>query len=287
MISTQLGGGTIIKNFIALMLVLLIITVTTSLAANKEPVTVSGSTTVLPLAEATAEAFNSLQQKYFVSVTGGGTGPGIIGIAERRIDIAMASREITEEEKERYGDRFQEYTIGYDGVALAVSKAIYIAGITGLTSEQVKSIYLGETRNWRALGGPDKEIYAIARESGSGTRAIFNNIILGNEAAETPGVGTVALSSAEVETAISGSDKAIGYLGLNYAEEGYIATIALDGVIPSIDSIRNGSYSLARKLYFYTIGEPKPGTQEFIDFVLSAEGQRIAEENGFIPLING
>lgn len=261
-------------------------TISTSLAANRESVTVSGSTTVLPLAEATAEAFNSMQQKYFVSVTGGGTGPGIIGITERRIDIAMASREVTEEEKDRYDDHFQEHIIGYDGVALAVSKAIYNAGITSLTTEQVKSIYLGETSNWRALGGPDKEIYAIARESGSGTRVIFNDIILGNETIETPGVGTVALSSAEVETAISGSDKAIGYLGLNYAKEGNIETIALDGVNPSVESIRNGSYNLARNLYFYTIGEPKPGAQAFIDFVLSAEGQEIAEENGFIPLAN-
>jgi len=247
-------------------------------------VTVSGSTTVLPLGEAAAEAFNSLQKEYMVSVTGGGTGAGMTAIAEGRSNIAMASREVTADEKSKYGDGFQEYLIGYDGIVVAVSKPIYDAGIEGLTRDQLKRIYAGEINNWKDLGGPDKEIYAVSREQGSGTRDTFNEVIMGNKGAETPGVATVALGSAEAKTALAGSDKAIGYMGFSYSEGGNIHALALDGVVPSMRNIRDGSYELSRKLYFYTFGEPKAGAKAFIAFVMGPEGQKVAVENGFVPL---
>jgi phosphate transport system substrate-binding protein len=196
----------------------------------------------------------------------------------------MASREVTAAEKSKYGDKFQEFPIGYDGIVIVVSKPLYDAGITNLTKAQVKKIYSGEIKNWKDLGGPDAEIYVVSREQGSGTRDTFNEDIMGNRSAETPGVNTVALGSAEVKTAVAGSDKAIGYLGYSYAEGGNVGAMALDGVKPTIESIKDGSYELARKLYFYTYGDPKPGAKAFIDFVLSPEGQKIAAENGFIPL---
>ncbi len=252
----------------------------------QEKVTVSGSSTVLPLGEAAAEAFNAQQQKYQVSVTGGGTGAGITSVAENRNDIAMASREVTADEKNKYGDKFQEFPIGYDGIVIVVSKPLYDAGITNLTKDQVKKIYGGEIKNWKDLGGPDAEIYVVSREQGSGTRDTFDEDIMGNRTAEVPGVNTVALGSAEVKTAVAGSDKAIGYLGYSYAEGGNVGTVALDGVKPTAESIKDGSYELARKLYFYTYGDPKPGAKAFIDFVLRPEGQKIAAENGFIPMTN-
>lgn len=250
-----------------------------------EKVTVSGSTTVLPLGEAAAEVFNVQQTAYEVTVTGGGTGAGITAIAEGRSEIAMASREITAAEKSKYGNKFMEFGVGLDGIIIAVSKQIFDAGVTKLTKDQVKGIYVGEIKNWKELGGPDEAIYAIAREQGSGTRDSFNEIIMGSTNVETPGVSTVAMGSAEVKTAIVGSDNAIGYLGFSYLG-GNIGIIALDGVMPSIESIKDGSYLLHRHLYFYTFGDPRPGAKAFIDFVLSPAGQSIAQENGFIPVAN-
>ena len=196
----------------------------------------------------------------------------------------MASREVTKDEKGKYGDKFQQFELGYDGVVIAVSKAVYNAGIKELTSEQVKKIYADEIKNWKELGGPDAEIYVIAREQGSGTSDTFNEDIMGAKTAETPGVSTTAMGSSEVKTAIIGSDSAIGYMGFSYAKSENIGVITLDGVLPSTQTIKDGSYKLHRHLYLYTFGGPTSCAKTFIDFVTSAEGQKVAEYNGFIPL---
>ena len=196
----------------------------------KETVSVSGSTTVLPLAEGGAEAFNAEQSDYEVLVTGGGTGVGIKNIVEGNSDIGIASRELTADEINQFGDRFQENLVGYDGIVIAVSKRVYDAGVTVSSKDQVKKIYTGEINNWKDLGGPDDQILVAAREQASGTRDTFNEEIMGDKKAETPGVSTVAGSNAEVRTIITGSNKAIGYLGFSYAEDGAVGMITLDGV---------------------------------------------------------
>lgn len=252
-------------------------------SASAQDVTVSGSSTVMPLAEAAAEEFNVLQKDYVVTVSAGGTGAGILGIAERKNDIAIASREVTEDEKQRFGDSFEEFLVGLDGISLAVSDEVYLAGVTGLSKQQVRDIYSGNITNWKEVGGPDTDIYVISREEGSGTRDNFNQVVLGSIDAETPGVDTVAMGGAEVKTAISGSDKAIGYLGFNYLGGG-VEGIAFNGVTPSYENIKLDLYELHRHLYFYTFGEPSAGSQAFIDFVRGPQGQKIAAEEGFIPI---
>jgi phosphate transport system substrate-binding protein len=255
-----------------------------SAISASEQVKVSGSTTVLPLAEAGAEAFNGEQSDYQGMVTGGGTGVGIKNIAEGTSDIAMASREVTADEKDKFGDKFDENLIAYDGIAIAVSKEIFDAGVEALTKDQVKGIYSGEINNWKELGGPDEMILAVAREQGSGTRDTFNEDIMGDKKAETPGASTVAGSNAEIKTALTGSDNAIGYLGFSYAEGDSIGVITLDGVKPTAKTIKDGSYELSRKLYFYTFGDVKPGAEAFIDFMKGPEGQKVAIEYGFVTL---
>jgi phosphate transport system substrate-binding protein len=251
--------------------------------ASAHDVAVSGSSTVMPLAEAAAEEFNVLQKDYVVTVSAGGTGAGILGIAERKNDIAMTSREVTEDERQRFGDSFEEFLVGLDGISLAVSDEVYQAGVLGLSRQQVKDIYSGNITNWKEVGGPDVDIYVISREEGSGTRDNFNEVVLGSKDAETPGVDTVAMGGAEVKTAISGSDKAIGYLGFNYLGSG-VASIAFNGVAPTYENIKLGIYELHRHLYFYTFGKPSDGAQAFIDFVQGPQGQKIAAQEGFIPI---
>jgi phosphate transport system substrate-binding protein len=174
--------------------------------------------------------------------------------------------------------------VGYDGIVIAISKQIYDAGVTELSKDQVKQIYTGEINNWEDLGDPDELILVIAREQGSGTRDTFNEDIMGDKKAETPGVNTVAGSNAEIKTAITGGDNAIGYLGFSYVQDGAVGALTLDGVEPTAETIKDGSYELARKLYFYTFDEPTAGAEAFIEFTLSEEGQNIAEENGFVPV---
>jgi len=250
---------------------------------SAKDVTISGSSTVMPLAEAAAEVFNLEQHQYVVSVTAGGTGAGILGIAERKYDIAMASRALAEDEKQRFGSNFREFKVGLDGISLAVSEKIYQAGVKSLSREQIQKIYSGNITNWKQVGGPDEDIYVISREEGSGTRDDFNEAVLGNRTAEMPGVDTVANSGAEVKTAITGSDRAIGYLGFNYLGGG-VRAIAFDGIPPNYENIKLDIYELQRQLYFYTFGDPTPGAKAFIDFVQGPKGQKIAAEEGFIPI---
>ena len=272
------------KLLSALIIALIVCVIGTSLVMAMETVRVSGSTTVLPLVEGGAEVFNGEQSNHQVLVTGGGTGVGMKNVAVGNSDIAMASREVTADELSSFGDAFQEGLIGYDGIVIGVSMQIYDAGVTALTKDQVKKIYSGETTNWKDLGGPDSEILVVAREQGSGTRDTFNEDIMNDKKAETPGVHTVAGSNAEIRTALTGSDKSIGYLGFSYAEDGAVGAITLDGVKATPETIKDGSYELARKLYFYTFGDAKPGAQAFIDFMMGAAGQKVAVEYGFVPI---
>jgi phosphate transport system substrate-binding protein len=238
----------------------------------------------MPLVEACAEEFNKIQNEVRVSVTGGGAGVGIKNVAGGTADVAMASREVKPDEIASYGDSFREFLVAYDAIAIVVSQRIYDAGITDLSREEVRAIYSGDITNWKDLGGPDAGIYVAAREVGSGTRDTFNEMVLGSEKAETPGVTTSHGSNAEVKTAVTGSDKAIGYVGMNYVQGGAQRAVAYEGVMPIAETIKDGSYPLSRALNLYTFGDPSPAAETFIDFVLSEEGQRIVEGAGFVSI---
>ncbi len=256
----------------------------TASATEAADVTVAGSTTVMPLVEASAEEFNKIQNEVHVSVTGGGSGVGIKNVAEGLAEIAMASRQVKPDEIVAYGDSFEEFLVAYDAIAVVVSQPIYEAGVTALSQQQVAAIYSGEVANWMDVGGPDERIYVVAREVGSGTRDTFNGMVMDSEEAETPGVTTYHGSNAEVKTAVTNSDKAIGYVGMNYVEGGALRAVAYDGVMPSAETIKDGSYPLSRALNLYTFGDPSPAAEKFIEFVLSDEGQNIVADSGFVPV---
>lgn len=270
------------------LLILLLVPFFVSLSgeAREQKVAISGSSTVMPLAELIAEEFNILQDDYRVSVRSGGTGVGIVDMVEGRSDIAMASREIHLAERQRYdapSKRLIETPVGFDAICLVVSSDVYDSGVTSLTKDELKQIYAGSITNWKELGGPNREMFVIGRKPGSGTRDTFVETIMGSREAETPGTNFDPADSSEVKMAILRSDNAIGYVGFSYIMRGDTKVLSLDGIQPTIENIKNGNYTLARKLYFITSGEPKSGAKAFIDYVLSPEGQKIAIENGFIP----
>jgi phosphate transport system substrate-binding protein len=253
-------------------------------ATEAAAITVAGSTTVMPLVEASAEEFNQIQNGVRASVTGGGSGVGIKNVAQGLAEIAMASRQVKPDEIATYGDSFEEFLVAYDAIAVVVSQPIYEAGVTDLSQDEVAAIYSGEVANWMDVGGPDERIYVVAREVGSGTRDTFNEMVMGSIEAETPGVTTYHGSNAEVKTAVTNSDKAIGYVGMNYVEGGALRAVDYDGAMPFAETIKDGTYPLSRALNLYTFGDPSPGAKEFIEFVLSDEGQIIVAESGFVPV---
>jgi phosphate transport system substrate-binding protein len=273
-------GETMRKLTIAILITLLTGLIFTS-GAFAQNARISGSTTVFPLAQAAAEDFNEMQKNYTVLVSPGGTGVGIKDVATGNSNIGMASREVTADEIKQYGDKFQENLVGYDGICVVVNKALYDVGVKSMTKDQVKKIYNGNITNWKELGGPDEPIVSIQREAGSGTRDTFNEDVMGDKKAET--VGQAANGNFDVRQRVLENKAAIGYLGFSYARDG-VGVIALDGVTPTEQTIKDGSYELHRKLYFCFFGVPTPGAKAFTDFVKGPEGQRIAEENGFVPL---
>lgn len=183
-------------------------------------VSVAGSTTVMPLVEACAEEFNKIQNMVRVSVTGGGTDAGLDRLAAGLAEIAMASRKVDAAEMGDLGGHLAEHPIARDAVSIVVSQLIREAGIDELSQDQLRAIYTGEITNWKELGGPDREIIAVSRSPGSGTCEIFN------ERVTTPGVAVYRESSAEVEKYIAGSDRVIGYLGLNLIQDEDLGVVA-------------------------------------------------------------
>jgi len=239
---------------------------------------VAGSTTVLPFAEACAQEFNRVQKDVVVYVAGGGTDAGLRLVAAGTADIAMTSRKVGDSEKETLGGKLAEHRIARDAISIVVSPSIREAGIDDLSSDQLRAIYSGEIENWRELGGPDRDIIAVSRSSGSGTGEIFS------ERVATPGAAVYRESSLEVEEFVAGSDGAIGYVGLNLARDEDVATIAYEGVTPSSETVKDGSYPLSRTLYMYTEGEPDDEERVFLEFVTGERGQAITEGMGFVPV---
>jgi len=240
-------------------------------------VTVTGSSTNLPIAQMCAEEFNSEHDNIRVSVSGGGSGYGISAIIEGTADIGMSSRDIRQSERDQIPD-LVEYTIGIDGLAIIVSKPVYNAGITGLTTQQVIDIYSGQTNNWNEIGGPDEDIYVVERAETSGTYGSFMDMM----GLEETAAHSTQLENSDVRRTVTTSDYAIGYVGMAYTG-GDAPAVSLDGVEPTVANVQAGHYSLQRNLYFYLNGEPTGAVKEYVDFVMSSRGQEIVAEVGFIP----
>lgn len=246
-----------------------------------------GSTTVLPVASRSAQKF-MLSSSSRILVNAGGSGVGIHSVAGGRADIGMASRRISQDESERFEKiRLKTHPVGLDAVACVVSSEIYYAGVQQLTPRQIGGIYLGNIRNWKEVGGPDRQIVVVDKERHRGTRHVFMQYVFGNASQRTPGTLLVTGSNNEEQAKIAQSDSAIGMLSFAWINDDVKAVSLLDDgkeILPTWDSARQGSYPIVRKLNFITAGEPKGEIKAFIDFVKGPEGQKIVKESGYIPI---
>ena len=255
---------------------------------QKETIQVAGSTTVLPVVSKAAEKFKEIHGVTII-VNAGGSGVGINQLGEGKIDIGMASRNITEAEISRYPDvKLMTHSIGKDAVVAVVSSEIYDSGVQALTIEQIGKIYNGKIANWKEVGGPDRDILVIDKEGSRGTRHVFMKIVLGDKEAKAPGADLVLGSNNEEQTAIVQSDAAIGMLSnawLNNDVKG-LSIIMADNLVvsPTLKNIIEGKFPITRSLLLITNGKPQGNIKAFIDFILSPEGQKIVEESGYVSL---
>ena len=244
-------------------------------------ISVTGSTTVLPIAQALAERYMDLNQGADIQVSGGGSSVGVTAVGERTAEIGMASRELKDAETAKY-PALEPIAIARDGIAVIVHPSNAVAH---LTLDQVREIYAGNVTNWKDVGGQDRQIVAIGRDSASGTREFFTEKVMGTT--NTAATMLEKNSNGAIQSSVAPNPGAIGYVGLGYLDATVRAIpLSVDGaaVAPTLENVVNGRYPVARELYFVTSGGATGLAQDFVAFALSSEGQQIVEKQGFIPV---
>ncbi len=249
-------------------------------AGRKNQLTISGSTTVLPIAQAGAEAF---MEKYDinVSVRGGGSGVGIAALINKTVNIANASRPMKAKEisqAKANGVNPKGYAIANDGITIVVNTKNTVKNIS---LNSLKSIYTGKITNWKQVGGPNLPIVVISRDVASGTFEVFNEKVLGG--ARVVDSAMMLASNNAVSSTVADTPGAIGYIGLGYVTD-KSKIVSVDNVMPGEQTVKNGQYKLSRKLYMYTNGPAKGNAAAFLNFLLSGEGQKIVREQGYITV---
>lgn len=253
-----------------------------------------GSDTLVNLALAWAEEYQRLHPEIQISVTGGGSGTGISALINNTVDLANASRQIKAEEIDlarTKGVEPVEFIVANDAIAVIVNPA---NPVDSLTLEQVARIYKGEIRNWQEVGGLDRPIVRLSRETNSGTHVYFLEKVVRLGSKEDKSLfsaDTLLLPSSEgIIAEVRDNPNAIGYDGLGYVspEVKMVALgVSTQGpfVLPSAETVRNGSYSISRHLYMYTNGAPQGAVKQYLDWVLSNQAQPFVLELGFVPYL--
>jgi phosphate transport system substrate-binding protein len=253
-----------------------------------------GSDTIVNLALAWAEKYQSEQPNVSISVTGGGTGTGIAALLNKTTDIANASRQMQAVEIQQAkanGFSPDEFVVARDAIAVAVNPA---NPVSRLTFRQISDIYSGRINNWSQVGGQNRPIVRLSREVNSGTHVYFRDTVvrLGDPKNTTFfAADTLLLPSSEgIVSELRQNPNAIGYDGLGYipADLKKIA-VARDAsgpyVLPSVASVNDKSYPIARDLYMYTAGQPAGVVKAYLDWIVSSEAQTIVANLGFVPIL--
>jgi len=270
-----------------ILIVAIIALVTPYLQAQKVSFKVKGSDTVLPLTQKEAEVYMKKNAGSSIMVTGGGSGVGISALLSGTTDIAQSSRSLKLDEKMKLNDAgkaFKETIIAYDALAVIVNPA---NKITKLTREQLEGIFTGKITNWKEVGGDDNKIVVYSRETSSGTYEFFKEHVLNKKNYATsallmPATGAIVQS-------VSQTKGAIGYVGLAYIEKSVKPIqVSYDKgktyVSPSVESAKSKKYPITRPLYYYYLASTEKTISPYVKFVLSAEGQKIVLQEGYVPL---
>jgi len=247
----------------------------------------AGSTTVMPIVSDAATAYHKAHPEITITVSGGGSGVGIAAMIQETAQIGMASRETTPEEQAKLDGKVENIVIAKDAVAVVVSKAVYVGGVTHLSLAQIADIYRGKINNWKQLGGPDAKILAIDKEASCGTRHVFAEAVLGSAHARAPGASLISGSNNEEQAIVARSNQAIGMLSnawLNDRVRGIAVDVNGRGILPTIAHVRDGSYPISRGLHVLLPVKASPAVHDFVAFLLSADGQAIVKKTGYLSV---
>lgn len=245
-------------------------------------IVVKGSTTVLPVAQKVAEAYMKQHPDIKISLSGGGSGNGIKALIDGSTGIATSSRFIKDKEikmaveKGRYPVPF---AVAYDCIVPVVHPD---NPVSNLSLEQLQTIYKGKIKNWKDIGGPDRKIVVISRDTSSGTYEVWHKEVMNKERV-FPGALLQASNGAIVQ-AVAKNKNAIGYIGIGYMHKS-VKALSVNGIKGSEETTLNGTYPISRPLYMFTAGWPEGEILNFINFVVHPQkGQKYVREAGYVPL---
>lgn len=241
---------------------------------GQEKITIVGSTSVQPAAEALATEYMKKNPDVKITVQGGGSSVGIKSVQDKTADIGTTSKNLKEEESKG----LTQWELGKDGIAIVVNKE---NKVSGLTLEQIKGIFSGEITNWNEVGGSDGEINVIVREEGSGTRDAILEMVLGSKDAKFVKEAIVQSSTEAVQQAVAQDPNAIGFI--SYAAVKDSKALKVDNVAPTVETILDGTYKIQRPFIFLVKGEPTGAVKAFIDWANGPEGQEILKSEKVVP----
>ncbi len=254
-------------------------TTNTVWAGNVE---IKGSTTVLPIAQKVAEAYMKEHPDVDITISGGGSGNGIKALIDGSTDIADSSRFIKDKEVKlavENGRYPVPFAVAYDCIVPVVHPS---NSVENITMEQLKDVYMGKVKNWKEIGGPDRPVVVISRDTSSGTYEVWHTKVLEKERV-FPGALLQASNGAVVQ-AVSNNKNAIGYIGLGYLEKN-VKDLTVNRVRGSEETTLNGTFLISRPLFMFTSGWPEGDTLNFINYMIHPEkGQKYVSEIGFVPL---
>lgn len=277
--ASRTGGQAIAVGLLSCLLLTCALSGCSGSGGRTDEVVVTGSTTILPIAEVSAEMFKEKHEGTSVLVSGVGSSAGIESVSTGSSDIGTSSRDLKPEE-ESLG--LVDTPIAYDAIAIIVNPK---NPVRSLTKQQIKGIFKGEIVRWSEVGGLDEPIHLVNRDEASGTREAFLKIVMDKvsfdpAAAVLPGTG-------QVRAVVDEAPGAIGYISFGFLNTS-VRAIAVDGVQPSVETIFSGDYPIQRTLHFFTHGQPHGLTKEYIDFVLSPAVQdTVVQDAGFLPVSKG
>jgi phosphate transport system substrate-binding protein len=268
------------RNFFISILVLMFLgSASFALAGN---IVIKGSTTVLPIAQKVAEAYMKENPEVSISISGGGSGNGIKAIIDGTTDIADSSRFIKGKEVTlavEKGVYPVPFRVAYDCIVPVVHPS---NPIKDLSMDQLKAIYMGQVKNWKDVGGPDKKIVVISRDTSSGTYEVWENKVMKKEKV-FPGA-LLQASNGTVAQVVAKNKYAIGYIGLGYLNKD-VKALSVNEVFGSEITTLDGSFPISRPLFMFTQDWPTGDTVKFINYVLHPQkGQKLVKESGYVPL---
>lgn len=276
----------LIKINLLFFLILSFVFCSQAVFAQKHGLTIAGSTTIMPVSEKLAKFFKT-KTGINVNVHGGGSTGGINAAKIGTADIGASSRELNEKEK----GNLKQIVIGKDALAIIVNKS---NTVNDLTPDQVRGIFTRRIKNWKELGGLNKTIQVINRESGSGTRDLFEDVImqimLVDKTKKTVPIALDSIvnnSNAEVKESVKLIPNSIGYISVGYVDNS-VKVLSVDSVTPSQNSIFSGEYKLVRNLYYLVKDDGDKSDKKiksFLGYVLSKEGQSLIVQEGFLPVL--